>query len=231
MAPVAPDRTTDPSPTGPLARAEAARDQAEELLTNAQQALDDNHATMERLRAELSGAQAPRQDSMLAAAKLSLKEAERFEASAEEVERSRSNDCSVGSLDAERVEHLRQLGRDELLLANAQASIAVAEALATDKYDDAPDPDYSETEHTVDGEEFKQAVRNAIRDKRALGAMDAAEGSLSAYRAYLDAYAEYAPLVGTWRELLGTPRFRRALHAQSAAWKSYQRLADDPART
>jgi hypothetical protein len=67
---------------------------------------------------------------MLDAAKLSLKEAERFEASADEVERSRSNDCSVGSIDAERVENLRKFGRDELLLANAQASIAVAEALS-----------------------------------------------------------------------------------------------------
>ncbi len=77
---------------------------------------------------------APQQDSIfearLDAAKLSLKGAERFEASAEEVERSSSNDCSPGSLDAERVEHLRKLGRDELLLANAQASIAVAEALS-----------------------------------------------------------------------------------------------------
>ena len=59
--------------------------------------------------------------------------------------------------------------------------------------------------------------------------MDATD---AAYRAYLDAYAEYAPLVGTWRELLSTPRFRRALNAQSAAWERYQRrLGDDPART
>lgn len=89
----------------------------------------------------------PRQDSMLDAAKLSLKEAERFEASAEEVERSRSNDCSPGSIDAGRVEHLRQLGRDELLLANAQASIAVAEALAASSANVQADTE--DTGHTI----------------------------------------------------------------------------------
>lgn len=134
---------------------------------------------------------APPQDSMLDAAKLSLKEAERFEASAEEVERSPSNDCSPGSLDAERVEHLRKLGRDELLLANAQASIAVAEALSKLRESvAAPAPSFTEavadaqadiekkTGHKVgtayvevrpdfvgfDGQEFKQAVRNVVRD-------------------------------------------------------------------
>lgn len=66
--------------------------------------------------------------SMLEAAKLSLKEAERFEANAEE-QRSRHTAAARSSAEAM---------RDELLLANVQASIAVAEALTADKQ---PDPD------------------------------------------------------------------------------------------
>ena len=104
-------------PTGPLARAEAARDQAEELLANAHQALEDNHATIDLLRADLAEArEAPPQDSSLDAAKLSLKEAERWEAQADD-----DPDALVGP---------RKRMRDELLLANVQASIAVVEALA-----------------------------------------------------------------------------------------------------
>lgn len=49
-------RSRQHDPTGRLARAEAARDQAEELLLNAQEAIEDNHATMEQLRAELKAA-------------------------------------------------------------------------------------------------------------------------------------------------------------------------------
>lgn len=111
--------------TGPLARAEGARDQAEEQLANAQRAIKDNHATMEQLRAELAEARenpkAPRKDSMLAAAKLSLKEAERLEAQADR-EDYNSDDPDVRP-------NWRERTRDEFLLANAQASIAVAEAL------------------------------------------------------------------------------------------------------
>ena len=135
-------------------------------------------------RARKAETEVPQQDSMLDAAKLSLKEAERFEASAEEVERSLSNDCSVGSLDAERLQRQRRLGRDELLLANAQASIAVAEALASSTapttFGEAIADAQADVETTgskigtayievrpildAEDEEFKQTVRSAFRN-------------------------------------------------------------------
>lgn len=50
-----PAATSDP--TGRLARAEAARDQAEELLAKAHKALEENHATIEELREQLGAAE------------------------------------------------------------------------------------------------------------------------------------------------------------------------------
>lgn len=67
-------------------------------------------------------------DTMLQAAQLSLAEAERYESNAEE-QRSRDATHSRTSYEAM---------RDELLLANVQASIAIAEALTADKRS-APD--------------------------------------------------------------------------------------------
>ncbi len=122
---------------------------------------------------------APRQSaaesSALGAAKLSLKEAERLEAQAQnQVEGYKATPRT--SFEAM---------RDELLLANAQASIAVAEELTADAEDkqpsDAPTneeseghkvgtayievrPIFDDAAWTLDPERFKRAVRNAIQD-------------------------------------------------------------------
>jgi len=194
-------------PVGPLARAEAARDQAEEQLSNAHEALEDNYTTMERLRSDLAQTEralkasqstvcglaedlseaqhrarkleddtdshgkpkAPRKDSMLDAAKLSLKEAERLEAQGQR----QAEECRTTPRTS------FEAMRDELLLANAQASIAVAEALASPTsteqltVDQEPEsaghkigtayvevrPDFS----AFEGEEFKSAVDKAVR--------------------------------------------------------------------
>lgn len=82
---------------------------------------------------------ATRCDSMLDRAKLSLREAERWEAQAEGTERS----------------PLRWM-RDELLLANAQALTAIGEALTADKQ---PDEDACAPEEAAESEEQAEGIK------------------------------------------------------------------------